>query len=126
MENLSREFPSPPLPPQEHQTTQVPAGLRALKNASPRLRHFNLDVPTASPSVAVGGRIFCPATWNDQNVTLCITFDLAVPTPRRDFYLSPIIEFVDTAPREIVDKVRPSVNEDVEGDWRDIYIYFFF
>ncbi|XP_014486857.1 PREDICTED: serine/arginine repetitive matrix protein 2 isoform X2 [Dinoponera quadriceps] len=97
---------------QENQTMQLPVGLRALKNANSRLKHFNVDTLT---SVSVGRRIFCPATWNDQSVTLCITFDLAVPTPQRDFYLAPIIEFVDTVPKEIVGKVRSSGNEDTEA-----------
>lgn len=73
----------------------------------------------ALTSVSVGRRIFCPATWNDQNVTLCITFDLAVPTPQRDFYLAPIIEFVDTVSKEIIEKVRSFGDEDMEGKKRD-------
>ncbi|XP_025158286.1 uncharacterized protein LOC105181795 isoform X2 [Harpegnathos saltator] len=97
---------------QENQMMQLPVGLRALKNANPRLKHFNIDALTP---VFVGRRIFCPATWNDQTVTLCITFDLAVPTPQRDFYLSSIIEFVDTVPKEIIEKVRSSGNEDMEA-----------
>lgn len=91
---------------------QLPVGLRALKNANPRLKHFSVDALT---SVSIGRRIFYTATWNDQNVTLCITFDLAVPTPQRDFYLAPIIEFVDTVSKEIIEKVRSSGNEDMEG-----------
>lgn len=102
---------------QENQMMQLPVGLRALKNANPRLKHFNVDAVT---SVSIGRRIFCPATWNDQNVTLCITFDLAVPTPQRDFYLAPIIEFVDTVSREIIEKVRSSDNEDTEGKKRSV------
>ncbi|XP_032665787.1 uncharacterized protein LOC116841668 isoform X2 [Odontomachus brunneus] len=97
---------------QENQTMQLPVGLRALKNANPRLKHFSVDILT---SVSIGRRIFYTATWNDQNVTLCITFDLAVPTPQRDFYLVPIIEFVDTVPKEIIEKVRSSGNEDMEA-----------
>ncbi|XP_011865680.1 PREDICTED: uncharacterized protein LOC105560837 [Vollenhovia emeryi] len=97
---------------QENQTVQFPSSLRALKNANPRLKHFNID--TAS-SVSVGRRIFCPATWNDQNVTLCIAFDLAIPMPQKDFCLAPIIEFADKVPKEIIEKVRPSENEDVEA-----------
>lgn len=59
--------------------------------------------------------MFCSATWNDQNVTLCMTFDLAMPMPQKDFYLRPIIEFVDRAPKEMIDKIRPSANKDVKG-----------
>lgn len=98
---------------QENQTVQFPSSLRALKNANPRLKHFNVDTPS---SVSIGRRIFCPATWNDQNVTLCIAFDLAMPMPQKDFYLAPIIEFADKVPREIIEKVQPSANEDVEGN----------
>ncbi|XP_018308135.1 uncharacterized protein [Mycetomoellerius zeteki] len=97
---------------QENQTVQFPPSLRALKNANPRLKHFNVDTLS---SVSIGRRIFCPATWNDQNVTLCIAFDLAMPMPQKDFYLMPIIEFVDKVPKEIIEKVQPSRNEDVEA-----------
>lgn len=97
---------------QENQTVQFPPSLRALKNANPQLKHFNVDTPS---SVSVGRRIFCPATWNDQNVTLCVAFDLAMPMPQKDFYLTPVIEFVDKVPKEIIEKVRPSGDEDVEA-----------
>lgn len=101
---------------QENQAVQFPSSLRALKNANPRLKHFNVDILS---SVSIGRRIFCPATWNDQNVTLCIAFDLAMPMPQKDFYLAPVIEFVDKVPKEIIEKVRPSGNEDVEGSIRN-------
>ncbi|XP_020281983.1 proteoglycan 4 isoform X2 [Pseudomyrmex gracilis] len=94
------------------QTIQLPSGLRGLKNTNPQLKHFNID---ASASISVGRRLFCPATWNDQNVTLCIAFDIAVPMPQRDFYLTPVIEFVDTVPKKIIEKVRPSRNENAEA-----------
>ncbi|XP_012525975.1 uncharacterized protein LOC105830869 isoform X2 [Monomorium pharaonis] len=97
---------------QENQTVQFPPSLRALKNANLLLKHFNVDTQS---SVSVGRRIFCPAMWNDQNVTLCIAFDLAMPMPQKDFYLTPIIEFVDKVPKEIIEKVRPSADEDVEA-----------
>lgn len=38
-----------------------------------------------------------------------------MPMPQKDFYLAPVIEFVDKVPKEIIEKVRPSGNEDVEG-----------
>ncbi|XP_039311071.1 uncharacterized protein LOC105200249 isoform X3 [Solenopsis invicta] len=97
---------------QENQTVQFPPSLRALKNANLLLKHFNVD---AQSSVSIGRRIFCPATWNDQNVTLCIAFDLAMPMPQKDFYLTPVIEFVDKVPKEIIEKVQPSAKEDVEA-----------
>lgn len=98
---------------QENQAAQLPAGLRALKNANPQLKHFNIDVAS---SISIGRQIFCSATWNDQNVTLCITFDLAMPMPQKDFYLTPVIEFVDRVPKEMIDKIRPCANENVEGN----------
>lgn len=67
--------------------------------------------------------MFCPATWNDQNVTLCIAFDIAMPMPQRDFYLTPVIEFVDTVPMEIIEKVRPSRSENAEGDTRCMFSF---
>ncbi|XP_025267179.1 uncharacterized protein LOC105259582 isoform X2 [Camponotus floridanus] len=97
---------------QENQAVQLPAGLRALKNANPQLKHFNIDVAS---SISIGRRIFCSATWNDQNVTLCLTFDLAMPMPRKDFYLTPVVEFVDKVPKEMIDKIRPCANENTEA-----------
>ncbi|XP_070154512.1 serine-rich adhesin for platelets isoform X2 [Polyergus mexicanus] len=96
---------------QENQAVQFPAGLRALKNANPQLKHFNIDIAS---SISIGRRIFCSAIWNDQNVTLCMTFDLAMATPQKDFYLTPIIEFVDRAPKEIINKIRPFANKNVK------------
>ncbi|XP_050459298.1 LOW QUALITY PROTEIN: mucin-17-like [Cataglyphis hispanica] len=96
---------------QENQAVQFPAGLRALKNANPQLKHFNIDIAS---SIFIDRRMFCSATWNDQNVTLCMTFDLAMPIPQKDFYLRPIIEFVDRAPKEMIDKIRPSANKDIK------------
>lgn len=100
---------------QENQTVQFPPNLRALKNANPLLKHFNVDTQS---SLSIGRRIFYPATWNDQNITLCIAFDLAMPMPQKDFYLTPVIEFVDKVPKEIIQKVQPSADEDVEGSTR--------
>lgn len=45
-----------------------------------------------------------------------MTFDLAMATPQKDFYLTPIIEFVDRAPKEMIDKIRPSANKNVKGN----------
>ncbi|XP_011646249.1 uncharacterized protein LOC105432933 isoform X1 [Pogonomyrmex barbatus] len=97
---------------QENQSVQFPSNLRALKNANPQLKHFNVDTLS---SISIGRRIFCPATWNDQNVILCIAFDLAMPMPQKDFYLAPVIEFVDRVPKEIIEKVQSSGNDDVEA-----------
>ncbi|XP_076677123.1 uncharacterized protein LOC143373614 isoform X3 [Andrena cerasifolii] len=96
---------------QLNQTPQVPAGLRALKNTNPRLSHFGLDTNTAT---SVGRRIFYSATWNELNVTLCVSFDLAAHVSRKEFYLAPIIEFIDSVPREITDKACLSGNKQLE------------
>ncbi|KAG7190663.1 hypothetical protein KM043_006741 [Ampulex compressa] len=97
---------------QLNQTPQVPMGLRALKNTNPRLSHFNIDPAT---SITVGKRIFCSASWNEQNVTLCIAFDLATHVSRKEFYLAPVIEFIDSVPKEITDKTCLPGNKDAEA-----------
>nr|XP_031847524.1 treacle protein isoform X1 [Nomia melanderi]XP_031847525.1 treacle protein isoform X1 [Nomia melanderi]XP_031847526.1 treacle protein isoform X1 [Nomia melanderi]XP_031847528.1 treacle protein isoform X1 [Nomia melanderi] len=83
---------------QLNQSPQVAAGLRALKNANPRISHFSIDTST---SITVGRRIFYSATWNELNVSLCVAFDLATHVSRKEFYLAPIIEFIDSVPKEI-------------------------
>ncbi|XP_076296037.1 uncharacterized protein LOC143216652 isoform X1 [Lasioglossum baleicum] len=83
---------------QLNQTPQVSTGLRALKNTNPRLSHFSIDTNT---SITVGRRIFYSATWNELNVSLCVAFDLATHVSRKEFYLAPIIEFIDSVPKEI-------------------------
>lgn len=97
---------------QLNQTPQMLAGLRALKNTNPRVSHFGID---ANTSITVGRRIFCSATWNELNVTLCIAFDLATHVSRKEFYLAPIIEFIDSPPREITDKTCLRGNKKLEG-----------
>lgn len=97
---------------QLNQTPQVPAGLRALKNTNPRVSHFGID---ANTSITVGRRIFCSATWNELNVTLCIAFDLATHVSRKEFYLAPIIEFIDSPPKEIIDNGCLPTNKQLEA-----------
>ena len=97
---------------QLNQTPQTPAGLRALKNTNPRLSHFGID---ANTSITVGRRIFCSATWNELNVTLCVAFDLATHVSRKEFYLAPVIEFIDSPPKEIADRACPPGNKQLEG-----------
>ncbi|KAF3429550.1 hypothetical protein E2986_12972 [Frieseomelitta varia] len=97
---------------QLNQTPQTPAGLRALKNTNPRLSHFGID---ANTSITVGRRIFCSATWNELNVTLCVAFDLATHVSRKEFYLAPVIEFIDSPPKEITDRACPHGNKQLEG-----------
>ncbi|KAL2746278.1 putative serine/threonine-protein kinase isoform X1 [Vespula maculifrons] len=96
---------------QVNQVTQVPVSLRALKNSNPRLRDFTIDTNT---SVFIGRRIFCSASWNEQNVSLCIAFDQAMHVSRKEFYLVPIIEFIETVPKEISERVSLSVGKDME------------
>nr|XP_050844585.1 uncharacterized protein LOC127061574 isoform X2 [Vespula vulgaris] len=97
---------------QVNQVTQVPVSLRALKNSNPRLRDFTIDTNT---SVFIGRRIFCSASWNEQNVSLCIAFDQAMHVSRKEFYLVPIIEFIETVPKEISERVSLSVGKDMEA-----------
>lgn len=97
---------------QLNQGPQISIGLRGLKNASLRLQEFHLDL---NSPVVIGKRIFYSATWNEHNVTLCIAFDLAVHVSRREFYLAPIVEFMDTLTEEILDKSRVFGNKEVEG-----------
>lgn len=97
---------------QLNQTPQAPAGLRALKNTNPRISHFGID---ANTSITVGRRIFCSATWNELNLTLCIAFDLATHVSRKEFYLAPIIEFIDRPPKEITERTRFLGNKQLEG-----------
>ncbi|XP_066582439.1 serine-rich adhesin for platelets isoform X2 [Prorops nasuta] len=88
---------------QLNQVGPISGALRGLKSVNPRLSDFNLDI---SSPVFVGKRIFYSATWNDQSVTLCIAFDLAMHVSRKEFYLAPIIEFIDRVPEKIVDKAQ--------------------
>ncbi|KAI4493978.1 hypothetical protein M0802_009354 [Mischocyttarus mexicanus] len=100
---------------QVNQVAQVPnppAPLRALKNSNPRLRDFTID---ANTSVFIGRRIFCSASWNEQNVTLCIAFDQAMHVSRKEFYLAPIIEFIETVPKDISERVSLSAGKDMEA-----------
>ncbi|KAI4491723.1 hypothetical protein M0804_003115 [Polistes exclamans] len=98
---------------QVNQVAQVPPGpLRALKNSNPRLRDFTID---ANTSVFIGRRIFCSASWNEQNVSLCIAFDQAMHVSRKEFYLAPIIEFIETVPKEISERVSLSTGKDMEA-----------
>lgn len=98
---------------QLNQTPQVSTTTaRALKNTNPRISHFTVD---ANTSITVGRRIFCSATWNELNVTLCVAFDLATHVSRKEFYLAPIIEFIDTPPKEITDKTCLPGNKQLEA-----------
>lgn len=96
---------------QLNQTPQVPVGLRALKNTNPRISHFNID---ANTSITVGRRIFYSATWNEMNVTICVAFDLATHVSRKEFYLAPIIEFIDSVPKEITERAGLPGNKQPE------------
>lgn len=87
-------------------------GLRGLKNANPRFSDFTLD---SASSVIVGKRIFYSATWNDQNVTICIAFNPTMHVSRKDFYLAPIIEFIDAVPEEISQKIGCNGRKTIEG-----------
>ncbi|XP_012281505.1 uncharacterized protein LOC105700329 isoform X2 [Orussus abietinus] len=87
---------------QLNQTSPITTGLRTLKTSNPRFRDFKLDPGT---SVPIGRRIFYSATWNDQNVTLCIAFDPVLHVSRKEFYLVPIVEFPDSVPDDVLKNV---------------------
>lgn len=101
-----------------NQVAQVPASLRALKNSNPRLSDFTIDAYT---SVFIGRRIFCSASWNEQNVSLCIAFDQAMHVSRKEFYLVPIIEFIETVPKEISEQISLPAGKDMEGELFSIF-----
>jgi len=43
-----------------------------------------------------------------------------MPMPQKDFYLMPVVEFIDKVPKEIIEKVKLSWNEDMEGKARSV------
>ncbi|XP_043465400.1 uncharacterized protein LOC122500505 isoform X2 [Leptopilina heterotoma] len=87
-------------------------GLRGLKNANLRFSDFTLD---SASSITVGKRIFYSATWNDQNVTICIAFNPTMHVSRKDFYLAPIVEFIDAVPKEISEKMGYTGRKTIEA-----------
>ncbi|XP_033209949.1 uncharacterized protein LOC117168421 isoform X2 [Belonocnema kinseyi] len=90
----------------------ISLGLRGLKNANLRLSDFTLD---SASSVLVGRRIFYSAIWNDQNLTICITFDPTTHVSRKEFYLAPIVEFMDSVPQELAKKRECNGRKNVEA-----------
>lgn len=92
----------------------IALGLRGLKNANLRFSDFTLD-PTSS--VIVGRRKFYSAIWNDQNVTICITFDPTMHVSRKEFYLAPIVEFMDGVPQELSKKRESNGRKNIEGTY---------
>ncbi|XP_051164473.1 uncharacterized protein LOC127283559 isoform X2 [Leptopilina boulardi] len=87
-------------------------GLRGLKNANLRFNDFTLE---STSSVIIGKRIFYSATWNDQNVTICIAFNPTMHVSRKDFYLAPIVEFIDAVPQEISEKMGYNGRKTIEA-----------
>lgn len=86
---------------QTNQALPIPAALRSLKTASNlQFNHFSID---RSSAVSTGRRIFFSAVWNEQNVSLCVAFDPSMHASRKEFYLVPIVEFMDTVPKDVSD-----------------------
>ncbi|XP_058800175.1 uncharacterized protein LOC131669361 isoform X2 [Phymastichus coffea] len=86
---------------QTNQAPAVPQSLRFLKTINLQLRSFSIDRSTA---VTTGRRLFFSAVWNEQNnVTLCLAFDSSMRVAQKEFYLAPIVEFIDTVPKDILD-----------------------
>lgn len=87
-------------------------GLRGLKTANPRLSEFNIEATNAVP---VGRRIFYPASWNEQSVTMCVSFDATMHDPNKEFYLEPVIEFIDAPTPEIHETINYRKRQSEEG-----------
>ncbi|XP_046750425.1 uncharacterized protein LOC124413706 isoform X2 [Diprion similis] len=87
---------------QLNQTSGIPPALRGLKTASLRLSDFILDPKSSLP---LGRRVFYSASWNDNSVTICVALDLTLHVSRKEFNLVPIIEFTDTIPEFIAEKI---------------------
>ncbi|XP_011500954.1 PREDICTED: serine/arginine repetitive matrix protein 2-like [Ceratosolen solmsi marchali] len=85
---------------QTNQATPLGTSLRGLKAASLRFRDFNVDRSTA---LVTGRRVFLSAAWNEQNVTVCVAFEPGMHVSRKEFYLAPIAEFIDTVPKDIAE-----------------------
>ncbi len=84
-----------------HQSPPLSAGLRTLKASRLQFQDFTVD---KSSAVVTGRRVFFSATWSDSNVvTLCVAFEPSVHTSRKEFYLAPIVEFIDTVPQDLAD-----------------------
>lgn len=81
----------------------LPSVLRQLKVANLQLKDFEVD---KSASVTVGKKIFYPAIWSDQNVTLCVSFDQSIHVSKDEFHFSPIVDFIDDLPQDIMDQTN--------------------
>ncbi|XP_031787298.1 inner centromere protein A isoform X2 [Nasonia vitripennis] len=89
---------------QTNQPSPIPVGLRSLKTASNlQFGDFSID---RSSAVSTGRRVFFSAVWNEQNVTLCLAFDPSMHASRKEFYLVPIVEFIDAVPKDVSDLGR--------------------
>lgn len=100
-----------------NQSSGIPPALRGLKTASLRLSDFALERSTSLP---IGRRVFYSGTWNDVAVTICVALDLALHVTGKEFNLVPIVEFTDTIPEFVAEKIscpgREQQEDDVEGE----------
>lgn len=98
----------------------VPQALRVLKSANLRIEDFIIDKDTM---VTTDRRIFFSGTWNNEhNVTICLAFDVGSHvflSRSNEFCLTPIVEFIDEPPKEIIDLLPFAVKKHTEG------IFFF-
>lgn len=58
--------------------------------------------------------------WNEQNVTLCVAFDPSMHASGKEFYLVPIVEFIDTVPKDVSDLGQLNGKKSSEG-WYRLY-----
>jgi hypothetical protein len=97
----------------------VSAALRGLKTASLQFRDFSVDRSTA---LVTGRRVFLSALWNEQNVTVCVAFDPGMHLSRKEFYLAPIVEFIDTVPKDIAELGHPTGRKTAEGRYNTPFL----
>lgn len=78
----------------------IPPALRGLK-AAENLRWSDFTIMEDSRKMVAGHRVFYPAIWCGQNVTLCVTMSQGLqstPSSRSSSLLTPITEFSDLVP----------------------------
>ena len=95
-----------------NQSSPVPAHLRSLKMTNPRLNDFDMDTDTI---LITGKKVFCSAVWNEHAVTISIAPDTAMSVSRKEFCLTPIVEFADVVPETISMKCFAG-RKDVNGN----------
>ncbi|KAL7292175.1 hypothetical protein TKK_0014130 [Trichogramma kaykai] len=92
---------------QTNKTPSLPLSLRGLKTANLRFQDFKYNLTSA---IATGRRVFVPsASWSEQQISFCVTFESVLPlASRKEFYLTPVVEFVDTVGKDIIELAKVS------------------